>query len=939
MSYQERGLGGRQFGRSNGVGPRSDEHAGMGVGTPGKRTLTEQLPAPRTQQPYGGVPASAGAAVDVPPPEGSMLVEQLGSFEEIVASAPGQAVPGDVRTRFEAAHRVDLSAVRVHVTSALGDHDIRGLSRGSQIALADLGDRDALEHELGHVVDALGAGGAPPNATLDGMPLADDAAREARADELAAKAKAPPPPGHAPGKLALAELAPGQVRQPRSDVGGAPMPKLTNRANITRTGNFSWAPHKTRATPVFGGGYGAEGLGAVLSSTTKLAHQATTLHGQLETLKLEIPPQYVDDSRPPLGDPPMHYAGHRGAYVLPSALLGLALPNNLLYLPPAALGELANIQRDMIDLAKKGPGRLQVTTTFGLDHLANGVTLAYEALDRSTAATVFTITWAPPLPADRLQWGAAPVLPATHTGTAPTTAEWKTQIRWAQEHSPSGDGVHVIADKLGPDHPLGSAPSDPTAAKRVDTLFAAAGRSEPYIAGHLLNDHLGGPGNLSANLAPIPKTANSQMSESIEKPAKKIVNEQRGWIRYEVRVTHKNDKGLDYPAQIDADMGVYDATGTLQNQTSSKIAISRPSSYANGKQRRPVAQGQLGGAALQDSPQMLDEVVLSHENDLRPFLRDSAGLFELVIGSELNANIQNPEFAEAWRKVQEHLHEIEAIMLPDLNILSTVTEALVVWERDPIAQQYLTTKSVSQLKQSVKKALLAGEIFAQNAMGYLTKANVVVKKEISPSDLFRDQRLLELARELIREAPDDRTLLQLVQARQAQTLPLHHDQLRKARESGNVAMETEESNFRDVYKQQAQPTHTDYPRSPGAFFEEFETSVHDVTRTAMYGATFESVRGPKAIKKLHELALAGETSTLFALLADPLLGSSKRIQAMVGQLRRFMIDRIWTESVNMPLELEKYFAANEVLWLDSLEMLGMKEPKVALRLYTLLGIT
>lgn len=933
MPYQKRD----QVGRGNGVDSWSRERAGVGAGAPGKQTLVERLPAQvlARAQSHGGDPASGGADADMPPSGDREFAEQLGSFEEIVASAPGQVVPEDVRMRFEAAHRVELAAVRAHATPAIGDHGLRGLSRGTQIALADLSDRDALEHELGHVVDTLRAGGAPPNTTLDGMPLADDPTREARADELAAAAKSPPPPGHAPGKLLLAELASGRARQPCGETGGAPMPKLTNRADLKcMGGTFDWASHKTKVEEIPGGGYKAEGRGAVLSSATELVHESETEHGQLKYLFLEIPPQYVDDSRPQLGQPSPHFRDHNGAYVLPSALLGLRLPGNLLYLPPAALTTLTEIQRDMIDLAKKGPGRLRVDTEFAPDGLASGVSLTYEALDpNDKSVSVYTIKWEPKLPTDSGKWAAEPAPPVNQGGVKPETAEWKTQITWKSAHV-SGDGVHVVADPLGPDHPLGSTPSDKTAKERVNKLHTAAGSKEPYIAGHLLNDHLGGPGDLSANLAPIPKTANAQMSKSIEQPAKEIVNQQRGWIRYEVKVTHNNDNGLDYPKEIEANMGVYDATKTLRNQTTSKIEISQPSSYKTVKCPL-VTNGKLGGTALLTSPKMLDEVILDHETDLRPFLKGSTELFDLITGLELNPSIGDPKFVEAWCKIQEDLHKLETKILPELNILSTVTEALGVWTSDPFARQYLAIKTVKQLKQSMEYALLESESFAKNATGYLAKATAAVKK-ISLSDMFRDQRLLQLAQVLIKETPDDRSLLQVVQAQQAQRLPLRFDQLQKARNSGANTMELEK--FRTDYKKQPQPTHIDYSLSPGRFYEDFDTSVEDVMKTAMYGAKFESVRGPKVIEKLRELAFTGEATILATLLKDPLLGPSKRIQAMVGQLLAFMT-RSWPEPADMARELKNFFYYNEVPWQDSLAILGTQEPQVALQLYKMLGIT
>lgn len=94
------------------------------------------------------------------------------------------------------------------------------------------------------------------------------------------------------------------------------------------------------------------------------------------------------------------------------------------------------------------------------------------------------------------------------------------------------------ATRLGPDHLQGTQPAhrDKNAAKgayvwdkRTAKMKAESGR--PYIAGHLLNHHVGGPGNDARNLVAIPADVNSKMETDVEDPVKELWNDFQTGLR------------------------------------------------------------------------------------------------------------------------------------------------------------------------------------------------------------------------------------------------------------------------------------------------------------------------------------------------------------------------------------------------------------------------
>jgi hypothetical protein len=102
-------------------------------------------------------------------------------------------------------------------------------------------------------------------------------------------------------------------------------------------------------------------------------------------------------------------------------------------------------------------------------------------------------------------------------------------------------GTKMVADPLTSDAPAGSAPSDsgnaPIWPELVD--LRRNGR-RLYVRGHLLNHHVGGPGDDPRNLTPLTYVANGDHLRMVEKDIKRVVNDEKGMVHYEVHV--------DYPS-------------------------------------------------------------------------------------------------------------------------------------------------------------------------------------------------------------------------------------------------------------------------------------------------------------------------------------------------------------------------------------------------------
>jgi hypothetical protein len=148
---------------------------------------------------------------------------------------------------------------------------------------------------------------------------------------------------------------------------------------------------------------------------------------------------------------------------------------------------------------------------------------------------------------------------ASGSGAKVGTKSIKTHVVWNKANYLSG--TKMVADPLGPDHPLGSDPDDSFASqatKDMELIANPTGKREiQYIRGHLLNEQLGGPGDDVRNLAPITQNANSSHKNHVETEVKRLVNVEHKWIWYEVEVLF-GDMSVDKTV-VDADANIKNA--------------------------------------------------------------------------------------------------------------------------------------------------------------------------------------------------------------------------------------------------------------------------------------------------------------------------------------------------------------------------------------------
>lgn len=115
----------------------------------------------------------------------------------------------------------------------------------------------------------------------------------------------------------------------------------------------------------------------------------------------------------------------------------------------------------------------------------------------------------------------------------------KSQMNWHPVDATAGEGKHMDAI-IGPDHNLGSSPSEKNAVARVAAFKLLSKKS--YVSGHMMNEKLGGPGNDGRNLTAISGTANSLQATNIEKYVRDPVNNQGHWYKYSIDVEYESDE-------------------------------------------------------------------------------------------------------------------------------------------------------------------------------------------------------------------------------------------------------------------------------------------------------------------------------------------------------------------------------------------------------------
>jgi len=112
---------------------------------------------------------------------------------------------------------------------------------------------------------------------------------------------------------------------------------------------------------------------------------------------------------------------------------------------------------------------------------------------------------------------------------------WNTQVKFGPA-SGFNEASSMIAHPVGPDHALGSTPSDSFSKARRDVLKELTNQQE-YICGHLLSEKLGGPGE-RYNLTAIPGSANIRHQLDVENPIKELVNIEGKFVHYSLVVEY-----------------------------------------------------------------------------------------------------------------------------------------------------------------------------------------------------------------------------------------------------------------------------------------------------------------------------------------------------------------------------------------------------------------
>lgn len=178
----------------------------------------------------------------------------------------------------------------------------------------------------------------------------------------------------------------------------------------------------------------------------------------------------------------------------------------------------------------------------------------------------------------------------------------ETTVKWASVDPQGKEGKKMEA-VLGPDHKLGSPPAPGGIWARRRRDLSRLARPKGYIAGHLLNNNLGGPGNIAENLTAIPEHVNAKHSAHVETPIIKAVNEQGAWLKYIVEVGYASINGVlasDLGYENSAEAQAKNAGYEVQDTTYVKVYYADelkcswgPTDFAADTEAAEAAKGEL----------------------------------------------------------------------------------------------------------------------------------------------------------------------------------------------------------------------------------------------------------------------------------------------------------------------------------------------------------
>ncbi len=276
----------------------------------------------------------------------------------------------------------------------------------------------------------------------------------------------------------------------------------------------------------------------------------------------------------------------------------------------------------------------------------------------------------------------------------------------------------MTASPLGPDHKLGSEPqkgANKVWNKRTKALSTAAG-GKRYIAGHLLNNNLGGPGNDARNLTAIPATANTQQFESSEKEVKSLVNEEGLFVRYEVLVDYAQDAGnggLSYASKLTSSWQAFGSDQQLKgNRRQMSVTIPSPTAIAGAV--APTTNVDLGNVvdkaqAAKADMDLRTDVVLNNDG----FLRIAAtvqGLFSETLKAETAKVAMLGKAAEADRDALQEAEAEIAEMKDLLQETQSELEAKITTLDDLSAENRALKERVEEINASLQDVLRENEM-------------------------------------------------------------------------------------------------------------------------------------------------------------------------------------------------------------------------------------
>jgi Domain of unknown function (DUF4157) len=664
------------------------------------------------------------------------------------ASTPGRALPDAVRRRMERLLGADFSGVRVYESAAAIAIGAQAFARGDQLYFrpgafdpASFAGQELLGHELTHVLQQRAGRVAPGQfKMIPGLGEATanvDSSLEAEADAggraVAAGEKFDVPGLRAGASSANGSSSPSGVAQLKPTSFGDIRNKTTGKRNI------DWDPHRTQPTKTGATNeeFIAFGTGARVANTVDMAiawggklgstidaatNEPSSLHYQLTPRVAvgAVPDGSKRAAQLAKAAQSLVKAKKKGSFpystiqLVPADLGGDASDDNVLVVPDAAAADLEKrVYRKLFALVGTQNACLEYQVDVVHEDDPSGVRYAsklrfrWQEVDATGAAVPSTqgqVTIYPASPTDYAQrtagrYHAKPLINGaanralektkTMKRDAAAAVSFQTEVEWGPTNA-EGDGTMMEARKLGPDHKMGEEPKTKSLwsarVKKMQAIAKNAGRAKKYVAGHLLNHQLGGPGNDARNLAPIPSDANSKFQTEVETHVKHIVNVRKGWAYFRVDVSHVKIGTTTFPKNLRATWHQLDEWGAPVPNTTGDKSLSLDPPTKGGGYKAKTHQRDAGAEDLQPGTATtvlaFDELVLDNDPAvLRPKILIMRPLIDALKAMDLNgdftrANLTQdvgqllatytPQAAElaAYKTIVDVTNEVGALTAP-----------------------------------------------------------------------------------------------------------------------------------------------------------------------------------------------------------------------------------------------------------------------------------